>query len=637
MLNYAWLVPVFPLIGFIILIFFGYRLKAKAPAVSISMAALSALFSIFLLIKVILGQTLEANYPWIKVGEKIFNAGFVIDPLSAMMLATVGIIATLIQIYSIGYMHGDKRYSRFFAYMSLFLAAMLGLIIANNFIQLYICWELVGLCSYLLISFWFEKPSAALAGKKAFIVTRIGDTGFFLGILLLFATTGYVGFTEIFNAVQSQTISPVILTISAVLLFCGAIGKSAQFPLHVWLPDAMEGPTPVSALIHAATMVAAGVYMVARLYTIFSASTTALAAVAWIGVITLLLAGSIALVMDDIKKVIAYSTISQLGYMMMGLGVGGYTAGVFHLMTHAFFKALLFLCAGSVIHGVHTQDIKKMGNLRAKMPVTFIAFLVGGLALAGIPPFSGFFSKDEILIAAFDSNKIIYGLALLGVLFTALYTFRLIFLVFLRRGWHEEGPDAHESSLVMTVPLIILSFFAAFIGLLGIPKFNLFHEFIHFGHEVPTPNYTVMFIGLGTAVIGIIIAWIIYGARSLSLNRLKTTFAPVYNLLKNKYYFDEMYDYVFVKTTTMISGILALFDKTVVDGVVNLAGYLIVVLSNIQKWIDVHIIDGMVNLSGWITAAAGNKLKYIQTGFIQNYTFIIFAGILIIIIIRTAF
>ncbi|HET6946281.1 MAG TPA: NADH-quinone oxidoreductase subunit L, partial [bacterium] len=395
MLSSAWIIPVLPFLAFWLIILFGRRLPGEGAYVAIGAMGIDALLSIAILVQVLGGATYQANMVWAVLGDRALEIGYQIDPLTAVMLIVVTVVGSLIFIYSIGYMHGDPRYPRFFAYMSLFAASMLTLVLANNLLLLYVGWEGVGLCSYLLIGFWFERPSAARAAIKAFVTTRIGDTFMFVGILLIFFTVGTLQFDQIFEAVEAGHLAGATLTLAALLLFGGAVGKSAQVPLHVWLPDAMEGPTPVSALIHAATMVAAGVYLVARTYLLFFGSPDhgALTVVAWIGGITALMAATIGIVQDDIKRVMAYSTISQLGYMMMGLGVLGFTAGVFHLMTHAFFKALLFLAAGSVIHAMHTNDMKEMGGLGRVMPWTYGTMLVGALALSGVPPFAGFWSK----------------------------------------------------------------------------------------------------------------------------------------------------------------------------------------------------------------------------------------------------
>src|SRR3989441_1274469 len=424
------LIPLLPFLAFWLIVFRGRRLPGEGAYVAVGALALSGLLSLVILGQVMFGGRYQASMVWAALGDRTLTVGYAVDPLSAVMLFVVTVVGSLIFVYSIGYMRGDPRYPRFFAYLSLFAASMLLLVLANNFLVLYAAWELVGLCSYLLIGFWFERPTAARASMKAFVTTRVGDFFMFLGILLLFFTVGSLQFETVFAAVRAGSLAGPVLTLAAVLVFGGAVGKSAQVPLHVWLPDAMEGPTPVSALIHAATMVAAGVYLVARTYPLFSGSPdhVALTVVAYIGGITALMAATIGIVQDDIKRVLAYSTISQLGYMMLGLGVLGYTAGVFHLMTHAFFKALLFLGAGSVIHAMNTNDIKQMGGLAKVMPATYVTMLVGGLALAGVPPFAGFWSKDEILLEAFHHDRTLFYLGAAVV-----YRWRWVSSAMLRR------------------------------------------------------------------------------------------------------------------------------------------------------------------------------------------------------------
>jgi NADH-quinone oxidoreductase subunit L len=460
------LIPLLPLIGFAIQMFFGRRLPRGGDYVPTGLIFVSFILSVLTFARIFSHgdpHYVETfGWQWIVLGDFSLRFGFYLDTLTGVMLIVVSLVSFVIHLYSVGYMHGDPRYSRYFGYLGIFSFSMLGLVLTDNLFGLYVFWELVGLSSYLLIGFWFEKKSAADAGKKAFIVTRIGDVGMFIGVMLTYATIGTLTFTDLFRSIASGEFSGTILTVTGVCLFMGAVGKSAQFPLHVWLPDAMEGPTPVSALIHAATMVAAGVYMVGRIFLVFTPD--ALTVIAYVGGFTAIFAATIAIVMNDIKRVLAYSTLSQLGYMVMSLGVGGYVGGLFHLMTHAFFKALLFLGAGSVIHSVHTQDIREMGALRKKMPVTFWTFLAATLAISGVPPFSGFFSKDAILGAALEKAMLDPSAFLLpligftGAGITAFYMFRLLFLTFFGEARdHEKHHHAHESPWVMTVPLVILA------------------------------------------------------------------------------------------------------------------------------------------------------------------------------------
>jgi NADH-quinone oxidoreductase subunit L len=466
-IRYAHFIPLLPLLSFVVNIAVGKRLPRKGDWLCLATIGAGLAMSIGIFYEVFSAYDPNFRYhvvvPWLSIGDRfVVNAGILIDNLTAIMLVVVTGVSTLVHLFSIGYMHGDPRYNRFFAYLSIFSFSMLGLVLAESLFFIYVFWELVGLSSYLLIGFWFEKKSAADACKKAFIVNRIGDFGFLLGILVIFAACGVLGYDEVFRAVGDGKLSGTLLTLAGIGIFCGAIGKSAQFPLHVWLPDAMEGPTPVSALIHAATMVAAGVYLVGRMYPIFTPD--AFLFIAYIGLITLFIAATTALAQNDIKKVLAYSTTSQLGFMIMGLGVGGYTAGLAHLATHAAFKACLFLGSGSVIHAVHSQDIREMGALRKKMPITFWTFLIATLAIAGVPGFSGFFSKDMILGAALEfgmrnpQHYILFFGALFTAGLTAFYMFRMVIMTFFGEPKdHHKFDHAHESPPSMWVPLVILA------------------------------------------------------------------------------------------------------------------------------------------------------------------------------------
>ncbi|MFA5147719.1 MAG: NADH-quinone oxidoreductase subunit L [Candidatus Omnitrophota bacterium] len=615
MVKFAHLIPLFPFAAFAVNILFGRRLKKASALVSIgaSVAALA------IAVMAYIGNAFGGEGPytvgrWISFNGFALDFGVIIDPLSCMMLLVVTVVGTLIQVYSIGYMHDDKRYSRFFAYMSLFMGSMLGLLLSDNFVMLYIFWEGVGLCSYLLISFWFERPAAARAGMKAFVTTRIGDTGLLIGIFLLFFTTK----TLYFKDLAGLGINDATLTVIALLIFCGAVGKSAQFPLHVWLPDAMEGPTPVSALIHAATMVAAGVYLVARTYGLFLTQHTSLIWVAYIGAITALMAATIAAVNSDIKRILAYSTISQLGFMMLALGVGGYEGGTFHLMTHAFFKALLFLCAGSVIHAVHTQDIFKMGGLLGKMKATGWTFIIGGLAIAGVPPFSGFWSKDEILSEILKGgHPVLFGVAALTSLLTAFYMFRLIFVVLF--GKPRSELHAHESPAVMTVPLCILAAFAAFAGFFRPVKFEFF----------------TMGVSIAISLTGIGAAYVFYILDNKLLPAsLRSRFAFLYKLVSNKYYVDEIYGALIIRPCMRIADIASGFDSKVVDGAVNMAACLSLTAGKIQSWFDLYIVDGIVNMTANVTWLCSAILRRFQTGFVQNYILIAFFGLAIMIFIK---
>ncbi len=635
MLSAAWLIPVLPFLAFWLIILFGRRLPGEGAYVAIGAMVVDALWSMAILVRALGGAVFQANVVWAVMGTQRFEIGYQIDPLTAVMLNVVTVVGSLIFIYSVGYMHGDPRYPRFFAYMSLFAASMLTLVLANNLLLLYVGWEGVGLCSYLLIGFWFERPAAARASMKAFVTTRVGDLFMFIGILLIFFTVGSLEFGAVFKAVEGGVLAGATLTLAALLIFGGAVGKSAQVPLHVWLPDAMEGPTPVSALIHAATMVAAGVYLVARSYLLFFASPdhTALTVVAYVGGITALMAATIGVVQNDIKRVMAYSTISQLGYMMMGLGVLGYTAGVFHLLTHAFFKALLFLAAGSVIHAMHTNDMKEMGGLARVMPRTYWTMLIGSLALAGVPPFAGFWSKDEILLEAFHHTPALFWIGLAGAFITAFYIFRMIFTTF--SGSLRSAPaHPHESPAVMTVPLVVLAGFSTVIGFVGAPWWgNPFHRFVSFEAAEGLP-FDLTLAGLSTlvALAGIFSAAAVYYWQWVPSASLRRAAGPLYTLLVRKYYWDEFYQWTVVRPVVWMARRLRTFDVYVIDGAVNAVGVVFVWLARLYRIFDLYVVDGAVNLVGWITKAVGGVLRYAQTGAPQNYLLVIALGVILLIV-----
>jgi NADH-quinone oxidoreductase subunit L len=636
LLQYAWLIPILPFIAFWWIIFAGRRAPGQGAYVAIGAMIGAAVLSVGAFIAVLGGARYDTNLVWATLLNRPLEVGFAVDPLTAVMLLVVTVVGSLIFIYSIGYMQGDPRYPRFFAYMSLFAASMLLLVLSNNFLSLYAGWELVGLCSYLLIGFWFERPAAARASMKAFVTTRIGDSFMFLGILLVFVQLGTLNFDGIFGGVETGRLAGGLLTLAALLIFGGAIGKSAQVPLHVWLPDAMEGPTPVSALIHAATMVAAGVYLVARTYPLFFGTPghEALTVVAYIGGITALMAATIGVVQDDIKRVMAYSTISQLGYMMMGLGVLGFTAGVFHLMTHAFFKALLFLAAGSVIHAMHTNDIKQMGGLGKLMPYTYVTMVIGGLALAGIPPFAGFWSKDEILLEAYHHNLVLFAIGAAGAFLTAFYIFRMIIYTFtgtLRS--HTAHP--HESPPVMTVPLMILAFFSTVIGLVAAPWWdNPFHHFVQFEAAEGAP-FDLWFALRSTAIagMGVLSAFIVYHWRLVSASSLRNAFGPVYTAVVHKYYWDELYQLAVIRPVVWGARQLRTFDVYVIDGAVNAVGIVFVWLARLYRVFDLYVVDGFVNLVGWTAKTVGGVLRYGQTGRPQNYLLIIALGVIALVVV----
>jgi NADH-quinone oxidoreductase subunit L len=633
-MEYYLLIPFLPLTAFILNILIGKEVfREKAHWVAVLAVVGSFIISVATLLDVISGKTLNKDlYTWIVSGTFKVSVGFLIDPLTAVMLIVVTTCSSLIQIYSIGYMHGDKGYYRFFSYMSLFTFCMLMLVMSNNFLQLYFGWEGVGLCSYFLIGYYFNKKSASDAGKKAFIVNRFGDFGFGLGVIMVFLTFGTLHYLPVFNNVSGIVGKTVhllgfdisLVTLIALLLFCGAVGKSAQIPLHVWLPDAMEGPTPVSALIHAATMVTAGVFLVARCSPIFNFSEAALIVVALTGAITSLFAATIGLVQNDIKRIIAYSTISQLGYMFIGCGVGAYAAGIFHLYTHAFFKSLLFLCAGSVMHAMGGElNLQKMGGLKKYMPVTYLTFVLGSLSISGVPGFAGFFSKDEILWLAYSSanpvGKFVWLLGTIGAFLTALYSFRLIFLTFHGkfRGTHEQEHHLHESPKVMTIPLILLSLGAIAAGWVGIPHLlgggSHFAEFLKpvlghpEAHGAHNEEWMVMGISVIVGLSGIGLAAYLYLARTDIPVRLANTYNAIYNTLFNKYYVDELYSFLFVRPTFWAA-------RNILVG-----------------FTDAKIIEGIVNGVPKSIGEFSETLRKIQTGLAQHYAIIMAAGAFFII------
>ncbi len=632
MLNLAWTIPLFPLTACAVLIFFGARLYRRyGEAVGwIGVAGIGATVPLALgcLSELIMGVApAGGQIAWAHLGQVTLTVGYYVDALTAVMLVMVAVVATCIMVYSIGYMHGDEGYSRFFAYMSLFCFAMFTLVLSNSLLLLYVGWELVGLCSYLLIGFWFERKVAADAAKKAFITTRIGDVGFAIGILMLFGYVPTLQYADVFAAAEHGMIPSATLAVATLFLFCGAIGKSAQFPLHVWLPDAMAGPSPVSALIHAATMVAAGVFMVARLFPLFYAAASApllfglspLLIVGFIGLITALMAATLSVVQTDIKRVLAYSTISQLGYMMttLGLGVVGFTAAVFHLIIHAFFKSLLFLGAGSVMHGCNDEtNMFKMGGLARKMPYTYWTFWVGALSLAGVPLFAGFFSKDEMLSAAWTRahGEVIYWLFFLGLeaaaFLTAFYMGRACFLTFSGRPRSHEAEHAHESPPAMTVALMILAFFAVFMGWIGAPWLggNLFHKFVYFtpgihaaGHAAPASfNWVVAGISTAMALGGLLAAASIYLWKIVPVDLVKKPLYPLYVAAKQKYYFDTVYDIFVVWGTLGVAHLCRLIDTYIIDGLVRGVGWIVpAVISQACRLVDTYVVDGLVNYIGW--------------------------------------
>ena len=683
--QYAWLIPVLPLLG-AMLVGLGLisinqvtnRLRQLNAVVIISLMGASMVLSSALLWSQIQGhapylQTLE----WAAAGNFHLTMGYTIDHLTALMLVIVTTVAVLVMIYTDGYMAHDPGYVRFYAYLSLFGSSMLGLVVSPNLVQVYIFWELVGMCSYLLVGFWYDRKAAADACQKAFVTNRVGDFGLLLGILGLFWATGSFDFMvmgdRLSNLVETGSISNFLAIVLAILVFLGPVAKSAQFPLHVWLPDAMEGPTPISALIHAATMVAAGVFLIARMYPVFENVPAAMNVIAYTGAFTAFLGATIAITQNDIKKGLAYSTISQLGYMVMAMGVGAYSAGLFHLMTHAYFKAMLFLGSGSVIHGMEAvvghdpvlaQDMRLMGGLRKYMPVTSFTFLIGCLAIAGIPPFAGFWSKDEILGAAFAANPFLWFIGWVTAGITAFYMFRMYFSTFEGkfRGNDEKikvklknaaaalaeksgtlelvpnfGPGAmkkgelashshdshshepHESPWTMSLPLVVLAIPSMLIGLVGTPYANYFEQFIFPPSETlaevmekaaefdPHEFYVMAGSSVAVSVVGITLAVLMYLARKIDPSAIASKIQPLYDLSLNKWYFDDIYHRVFVLGLRRVA-------RQVME-------------------VDFRVVDGAVNLTGFFTLVSGEGLKYLETGRVQFYALIVFGAVLGLVIV----
>jgi NADH-quinone oxidoreductase subunit L len=629
--NYIpWLILLMPVLSLVIIALILRPFFNKYPKVggyvTIGAIGISCALAFWVLFAVIVAPEHRLDMPsiqWLNIGTLTVQVGLLVDSLTAVMLIVVTIVSLMVQIYSQGYMEGDPGYLRYYAFMSLFTACMLGLLMVNSLLLMFFFWEGVGLGSYLLIGFWFHKPSAANAAKKAFIVTRLGDFGFLAAILLLFQQTGTFDTQQLHTLAINGTLTGAVLTWAAIGIFAGAAGKSAQFPLHVWLPDAMEGPTPVSALIHAATMVAAGVFLVARMYPLFEHSQAAMMTVAIIGAVTAIFAASMGLVMTDIKRVLAYSTISQLGYMMLGLGTGGVAIGIFHLFNHAFFKALLFLGAGSVNHSTGTFDMRLMGGLRKAMPWTFATFLIASLSLAGIWPLAGFWSKDEILASA-QSIPVLFWLAMITVFMTAFYMFRVIFLTFFDtyRGGapSEHGDDSHhshgphESAKVMVVPLVILAVLSICTGWLNVS--GAFSGFMGHETEGESAGFVQSFFGilahplpliaLLVALAGIALAYLIYGAKKISAESIGKMFKPLYILFSRKYWMDELYEKVIVGNV-LYKGLFAFFAA-----------------------FDSRVIDGTVNGLAHGTAAAGGSLRKLQNGQLQLYIATMVLGVVAI-------
>ncbi len=688
-----------PLLGFMVTLLFGRRIKwlYLFEVAIITIALGISVYLLYIKLAFFTDVKFQKEFVWIDLGNTpIFGKlavalGIMIDNITLMMLFVVTLISALVHYFSIAYMKGDKRYSRYFSYLGLFTFSMLGIVFAHDMLMIYIFWELVGISSYLLIGFWYEKKSASDAGKKAFLVNRIGDIGMLAGILLLFTTYHTFTFDVIFEQIKAGHLpfnSGFWLTITGILLFCGAIGKSAQFPLHVWLPDAMEGPTPVSALIHAATMVAAGVYLSLRIFPLLTGD--ALLFVATIGALSAFIPATIALTQNDIKKVLAYSTVSQLGYMIMAVGVGAYSYGFFHLVTHAFFKAGLFLGSGSVIYAMHhEQDIRQMGGLRKKLPITYATFLIFCLAISGIPLTSGFLSKDGILASAYAFGgltgiSIFAWTGFLVALMTAFYMFRLLFITFHGQPRNQDKYDhAHESPAVMTVPLIILAILSIFAFytmnpidagkgwvmntwiktptsvvpeplrysfMRSAPKEEIvkteataepvtekapmqivhseeYTEAMHHAH-MPAMGFSLL-----VAFLGILTAYLFYIKKAVDTDNLISKIKPLYAFSLNKWYFDEFYHATFVAMVMGLSKLLSWFDTYIVDGLVNGSASLTRVTSTISNAFDKYVVDGLVNFSAIFTGLLGIFVRKIQTGKVQTYLIMVVFSIVVLLFI----
>jgi NADH-quinone oxidoreductase subunit L len=696
-----------PLAGFFTVLIFGKRYK-KLYLFEVGIITVSLILSIitgFVKLTSYVNDTIIRQFTWIdfgnvpSIGHLAVKLGVQIDNVTVIMLFVVTLISTLVHYFSIAYMEGDPRFSRYFSYLGIFTFSMLGIVIADNILMIYIFWELVGLSSYLLIGFWYEKKSASDASMKAFLTNRIGDIGMFIGILILFTNYHTFSFQEIFESISNGVVpfgSNGWLTAAGILVFMGAVGKSAQLPLHIWLPDAMEGPTPVSALIHAATMVAAGVYLVARIFPLLTAD--AFLVIAVVGALTSFFAASIAFTQNDIKKVLAYSTVSQLGYMVMAMGVGAYTFAFFHLVTHAFFKGLMFLGSGSVIHAMHhEQDMRQMGGLKKKMPITYITFLVGTLAISGIPLTSGFLSKDGLLAGSWAFGNLTghYLIPIIGftvALMTAFYMFRLIIMTFHGEPRNQHKYDhAHESPKLMTVPLIILASLSIFIFYTPNPmnpeagwfynwvqtpqtvvpeeaRFNFMksesaeteneHTILAEDEHHATENHTKtenehvvhsemyneamhhvhvpgMILSIILASLGILFAFIIYQWKKIDPDMLAEKLKPLYKLSFNKWYVDEIYSLLFIERLLDLSRFISWFDAKVVDGIVNYSATLTRAFSRVTGWFDTYVVDGLVNFIAFINGFFGLALRKMQTGKVQTYiVYVVFSVIIILLILR---
>lgn len=611
MIELTWILPILPLLAFAITGLFTSRSRSLTVAIVVGTFAVCFAMSCGIGLEVLRGAAtmenpIEYSLTWVDLPGVFLELGVLVDPLTAMMLFVVTSIALLVSIYSVGYMHGDPSTPRFFTYLAIFVSSMLILVIANNYFMIFVGWELVGLCSYLLIGYYYQTDSAAKASQKAFLFNRVADFGFMLGFFFLFLTFNTFNFGELAQLIPNYD-NGAMLTLMALLVFIGPVGKSAQFPLHVWLPDAMEGPTPVSALIHAATMVAAGVYLLARQFVLFSSSETAMTVIMFIGGFTAIFAASMALVNTDIKRVLAFSTMSQLGYMFLAAGLGSITAATFHLGTHAFFKALLFLGAGSVIHAVGSNEMSDMGGLAKKMPITTWTFIIGALALAGIFPFAGFWSKDEIITTAYNTGH--YGwfvVAEIVAFMTAFYMFRLIFRTFFGESHCKKTP--HESPKTMTIPLIILAVMAVLVGFVGAPFVQGgYSSFVYYGEaHQPVANYMVMIVSTILALSGIGLAWLMYGKKSIDPVAIAKAAGPLNTLLQRRFFVDEVYQWI--------------FDRIVLG------------FARGSKWFDEGVIDGFLDFLANATKWVGSRLRRTETGNLQTYALVMFLAVIVLVL-----
>ena len=615
-IEWAWVIPALAASTFAIIVIFGRFLPRQGAYLAILAVLLGFILFWYVLRDMLANGAGSFSINWFNIGSTQLTWGTIVDPLSVTMVGLVTLVALCVQVYSLGYMRGEPRFGWYFAVHSLFTAAMLALVLADNLIFLYIGWELVGICSYLLIGFWYEKRSAAEAAKKAFITTRIGDVGLLIGIILLFKATGSFELSTIFHVAQQGGVSQGTINAAAILIFLGAMGKSAQFPFHVWLPDAMEGPSPVSALIHAATMVAAGVFLVARMFPLFELAPTVTLIVAVIGLITAIFAASMALVMTDLKRVLAYSTISHLGFMMLSLGAFGVGAAIFHLLAHAFAKALLFLGAGSLTRGTGKTEIWDLGGLWRRMPITSLTFAIGALALGGIPPLSGFFSKDEVLLSVLDGrNPIFIVLALVAAFLSALYMARLLFVMLFGR-LKEENANAHESPPVMTLPLVLLGFFALILGFMAFlapgwtEAFDDPGEAFLVRYEAEAFHFNVgltigsVFLALG----GFALGWAAYRRGLISHSDIARRWSGAYRIIRNKYYIDEAYQWVIDRVVLAFGNLVALFDRIVIN-------------------------DTGVDGTGNSVIDSGMFLRYLQSGRMYNYALGMVLGVVGLVLI----